>query len=421
MRLHFLSAVIALATLPLPAATLPEGKPEQVGLSTERLQRIRETMQRHIAEHNIAGAVTLVARKGQVAHLEAHGHMDVEAKKPMAKDALFRIWSMSKPVAGVAILMLMEDGKVRLNDPVSKFIPEFKGMRVAIGMESPGSARAAAAPTPPPFYSVPATREITVQDLLTHVSGLGSGPISNRAASAIPNPYGGTLATAIPMLGKTPLEFQPGSRWTYSPGAAFDTLGRVVEVASGQTFDAFLQQRLFGPLGMTETSFHPAPALRQRLATTYTRSDTAVTRLDANARMLNLYGAQYASGAGGLYSTAQDYALFAQMLLNSGKANGKSLLSPKSVELMSSVFVADTVPGRAPGRAFGLSVQVINDPVAAGQRVSKGSYGWDGAFGTHFWIDPVEKIVGVMMIQTANPARQLDRDFESAVFQSIID
>lgn len=417
MRLQSFAALLCFTTLSLSAG-IAEGQPEQVGLSAERLHRIHDTMVRHIDQHDIAGAVTLVARKGRIVHLEAHGQMDVEAKKAMAKNALFRVWSMSKPVAGAAILMLMEEGKVRLNDPVSKFIPEFKDMNVAVSTDPRSNAPRNA---PAPYITVASAREVTIQDLLTHVSGLVSGPVSSREAAKITNFYGGTLATSIPKLGATPLEFQPGSRWTYSPGAAFDTLGRVVEIASGMSFDKFLKERFFDPLGMKDTTFHPSADMKSRIVTTYHRADGTIKRLDAKAMMLNLYGPEYNAGAGGLYSTAEDYALFAQMLLDGGRANGKQLLSPRTVELMASVFVPDTMPGRSPGKGFGLSVQVISDPVAAGQCVSKGSFGWDGAFGTHFWIDPKEKIVGVMMIQVDNTDRQLDRDFENAVFQSIVE
>jgi CubicO group peptidase (beta-lactamase class C family) len=410
MRIKLIAVVGMVASLPFWAAALPETKPEQVGISTERLHRVRETMQRHIAEHNIMGAVTLVTRKGRVVHHEAHGEMD--------KNAMFRIWSMSKPVAATAILMLMEDGKVRLNDPVSKFIPEFKGMQVALDT---GRSERQVENGTPIYTAVKATREITVQDLLTHVSGLGSGPLSGSAVAKIPNALAGKLSDSIPKLGGTVLEFQPGSRWAYSALAAFDTLGRIVEVTSGQTFGAFLQKRLFDPLGMKETTFHPTAEQLARVAKTYHRDGAKMTALTEKNRMLNLYGKEYESGGGGLYSTASDYALFAQMLANGGQLNGQRLLSPKTVELMASAFVPDTMPGRQPGRAFGLSVIVINDPVAAGYRVGKGSYGWDGAFGTHFWIDPVEKIVGVMMIQVDNSTRQLDRDFESAVFQAIVE
>ena len=418
MKNRLLSLTLAFATLPCSAAMIPVAKPESVGLSPERLARIHETIQRHMDAHDISGAVTLVVRKGRVAHLEAQGWMDVEGKRAMEKNAIFRIWSMSKPVAGVAILMLMEEGKLRLNDPVSRFIPEFKGMKSAVMQERPLGAPATA---PAPYYTVPATREITIQDLLTHVSGLGSGPVSGAEMTKLAKLPTDTLAEYVPRMASTPLDFQPGSRWTYSAGAAFDTLGRVVEVASGQSFEKFLQQRVFGPLGMKETTFHPQGDLRARLVTSYHRAGDALTPLDAKHPMLNIYGSEYSSGAGGLYSTTEDYALFAEMLLEGGQLNGKRLLSPKTVELMSSVFVPDTVAGRAPGRGFGLSVQVISDPIAAGQRVSKGSFGWDGAFGTHFWIDPKEKIVGIMMIQTDNSNRQLDRDFESAVMQAVVE
>lgn len=410
MRTKLIAVVGIAASLPFWAAALPEAKPEQVGIATERLHRIRETMQRHIAEHNIMGAVTLVTRKGRLVHHEAHGEMD--------KNAMFRIWSMSKPVAATAILMLMEDGKLRLNDPVSKFIPEFKGMQVALDT---GRSERQVENGTPIYTAVKATREITVQDLLTHVSGLGSGPLSGSAVAKIPSALAGKLSDSIPKLGGTVLEFQPGSRWAYSALAAFDTLGRIVEVVSGQTFGAFLQKRLFDPLGMKETTFHPTAEQLARVAKTYHRDGARMTPLEAKHRALNLYGKEYESGGGGLYSTAADYALFAQMLADGGQGNGKRLLSPKTVEMMASAFVPDTMPGRQPGRAFGLSVIVINDPVAAGWRVGKGSYGWDGAFGTHFWIDPVEKIVGVMMIQVDNTTRQLDRDFESAVFQAIVE
>jgi CubicO group peptidase (beta-lactamase class C family) len=418
MRFHLKLASFIIAGLPLMAASVKDTRPEEVGLSTERLGRIHETIQRHIDSHDISGAVTLVARNGRTAHFEAHGLMDLEPRKPMSKDAIFRIFSMSKPVAGVAILMLMEEGKVRLNDPVSKFIPEFKGMKVAVAQERPAGGSSGAAPQPPQFYTIPAAREITIQDLLTHVSGLGSGPASAAEMPRIARKPNEALADYIPRLGTTPLDFQPGSRWTYSPGAAFDTLGRIVEIISGQTFDQFLRQRIFDPLGMKESFFHPSEDLWPRVPNTYHRADDTLTKASNQNRLVST---TYFSGAGGLMSTTEDYARFGEMLLEGGQLNGKRLLSPKTVEMMRSVFAPDTLPGRAPGRGFGLSVQVVSDPIAAGYRVSQGSFGWDGAFGTHFWIDPKEKLVGVLMIQTDNPNRQLDRDFESAVMQSIVE
>jgi CubicO group peptidase (beta-lactamase class C family) len=404
--------ISALLALPLDAASIQGAKPEDVGLSADRLQRIHEAMARHIPAGDIAGGVTLVARKGRLVHLEAHGVMDLESRKPMPKDALFRIASMSKPITGTAILMLLEEGKIRLTDPVSKFIPEFRGMKVAV----PQQQATAAAAAEPQFYTVPASREITIRDLLTHVSGLVSGPISTAEASKFARQPNETLADYIPRLGAVPLEFQPGSQWRYSPGAGFDTLGRIVEIVSGQPFDQFLRERIFDPLGIKDLYFKPGEAGLPRLATVYRKNGTAGLEKQARPDYANL---KYFSGAGGLVSSTEDYLQFAQMLLNGGQLNGKRLLSPKTVELMAAVHVPDTLPGRPKGRGFGLSVQVISDAVAANLRVSDGSYGWDGAFGTHFWIDPKEKIVGILMVQTPN--QEVSRDFENAVMQAVVE
>jgi CubicO group peptidase (beta-lactamase class C family) len=406
--------LFALIGLPLAAAS---AKPESVGLSAERLSRIHDTIQRHIDAHDFSGAVTLVARKGQIAWFHAQGLMDVEANKPMAKEAFFRVFSMSKPVCGFAILMLLEEGKVRLNDPVSKFIPEFKGSKVAVVQDRPANTPVSDRPK---YYTIPAARDITIQDLLTHVSGLGSGgPASAHELRGLIDTVGGrTLADMMPKFAAAPLDFQPASRWTYSPLAGFDTLGRVVEVASGMSFDQFLKQRLFTPLGMKTTAFHPGDDRWPSVVTAYHRADGALTKVQNPNR---LQSKTYFSGGGGLVSTPEEYAQFALMLSSGGQWNGKRLLSPKTVELMSSVFVPDTLPGRSPGRSWGLSVEVVSDPVAAGRRVSKGSFGWDGAYGTHFWVDPKEKLIGVMMIQTDNPDRQADRDFENAVMQAIVE
>jgi CubicO group peptidase (beta-lactamase class C family) len=391
-------------------------RPEEVGLSSDRLRRIGDTIQRHITAGDISGAVTLVARKGRVAHLEAHGEMDRESKKPMTPDAVFRLASMTKPIIGVAVLMLMEEGKVRLSDPVSRFIPEFKELKVAVEVtRPPGPAARAEGPA---FYTVPAAREITVRDLLTHTSGLVSGGVSATEAAKIERKTTDTLATYLPKLTSVPLAFQPGSRWAYSPGAGFDTLGRIVEVASGQPLDQFLRQRVFGPLVMKDTSFYGPTDRLARVPTMYERSTDG---MKAVANPDQRRSAAYFSGGGGLRGTAEDYVQFAQMLLNGGQLNGTRLLGPRTVDLMRSVHVPDTLAGRPAGRAFGLSVQIVGNPVAAGHSVSAGSYGWDGAFGTHFWIDPKEQLVGILLVQTATPNRQTDRDFESAVMQAVIE
>ena len=413
-------SVIFAAALPALAASVQTAKPEQLGFSSERLVRIHEMVQRHIDAHDISGAVTLVARNGKVVHFEAHGLADVEAEKPMSKGSLFWIMSMTKPIVGTAVLMMMEEGKLRLTDPLSKFIPEFKGMKVAVIEDRPAGAPAPARGTPPVFYTIPATREITIQDLLTHVSGLNSGgPASNAEVAKAALKAGESLADYIPRLGTTPLDFQPGTRWQYSATAAFDTLERVVEVVSGQPFDRFARGRIFGPLGMKDTGYRPSPEQLSRIATQYRGADGALTRVDSKAIWLN--SATYLSGGGGLESSAEDYLQFGQMLANRGELDGKRLLGPKTVELMSSVFVPDTLPGRAKGRGFGLSVQVISDHIAANTPISNGSFGWDGAFGTHFWVDPKEKIVGLFMIQAAGPNRLMNPDFENAVMQALID
>ncbi len=396
-------------------------KPEEVGLSSERLARITEMMKRHVAAGEISGGVTLVARHGRIAHFEATGVTDVESKKPMTKDAVFRIASMTKPVTGVAIMMMMEEGKLRITDPVSKYIPSFKDLKVAVAEPQRGPAAGAGnadEPTKLSYYAAPAEREVTIRDLLTHVSGLASGPMSDdsiRSAGLTRKPTD-TLADYIPRLGKSLLEFQPGSRWTYSPQAGFDTLGRIVEITSGQPFDQFLRQRVFDPLGIRDAMFYPTPELEARMVTAY--------RIDPKGKMVknqNSGGMQsevYFMGSGGLVTTAEEYAKFAQMLVNAGELNGKRLLSPRTIAYMSSVHASDTLPGRVPGEGFGLSVRVVHNAVASGSRVSDGSFGWSGAYGTHFWVDPKEDLIAIMMIQT--PVREMRPEFENAVMQSII-
>jgi CubicO group peptidase (beta-lactamase class C family) len=394
-------------------------KPEEVGLSSERLKRVAELMQRHIDARTFAGAVTLVARRGRVAYFETQGLMDVEAQKPMQKDAIFRIMSMTKPVVGVATLMMLEDGKLRLTDPVSKFIPELRNLQVAVPATNaaPPIAATGATTAALPYQIVPAAREFSVRDLLTHTSGLMSGGMSSTQARDIGVQPGETLAQVLPRLVKAPLDFQPGTKWAYSGQYGFDVLARVVEVASGMPFDRFAAQRIFDPLGMKDTRFYPADA-NPRFATLYQRADGGLRR-QPNPAFMN--GA-YFSGGGGLVSTAEDYLQFAQMLLNGGQLNGRRLLSPKVVELMTSVFAPDTLPGRVPGEGFGLSVRVVDDPAARNTLLSKGSFGWSGAFNTHFFIDPKEQMIGMFMTQVANleTRGEIRNDFETAVMQSIV-
>ncbi|MBS1811683.1 MAG: beta-lactamase family protein [Acidobacteria bacterium] len=414
--------LIVLLLVPAQAQTLPKATPEEVGLSTERLQRINEVIQRYMESNQISGAVTLVARKGRVAHYEAHGLMDIEAKTPIRKDAMFRMASSTKPVAGVAIMMLMEEGKVRLSDPVSRFIPEFKNPKVAIPKPSiPAPVVPGQSPPVPEITTIAATREITVRDLLTHTSGLGSGGASAGEAAKVMQSRKPTdaLADFIPRLGALPLDFQPGTQFRYSGLAGIDVLSRIVEIASGQTFDQFLKTRIFDPLGMKDTFFALPTDRQNRLMTLYRR---AGNKLEKHPNQEMLMNRIYFSGAAGLVSTAEDYFQFAQMLANGGQLNGKRLLSPRTVALMSSNHTGELFPGqlgRPAGMGFGFTVEVVADAIKADSRRSVGSFGWDGAFGTHFWVDPKEQLVAVLMIQTAN--RGLHRDFENAVMQAIVE
>lgn len=407
-----LAVFMLVSTWPIPAATTLV-KPEEVGLSSERLKRVDDMIQRHIQEGDFSGAVTLVARRGRVAHLATAGVIDIEGKKATARNSLFRIASMSKPVTAVAILMLMEDGKVRLTDPISRFIPQFKALSVAIPAQTQSGTG-----SPSEFGTVPATREITIRDLLTHTSGLVSGGISAAESSKSPRRPDEVLADYVPRLAAFPLAFQPGTQWAYSPLAAFDTLGRIVEIASGQPFDRFLKDRLFDPLGMTNTAFTVPQGQTPFLAVIYEKSSNGLQRYaNQNALVSNTYF----SGGGGLISTAEDYFQFAQMLLDRGQRNGKRLLSPTTVDLMAGVHIPDSLPGSPQGRAFGLGVRVVTNAFALGFRVSNGSFGWDGAYCTFFWVDPKEKLVTIFMTQSRPFSQEPSRDFENAVMQAIID
>ena len=418
----FIRPVLALLSAAVVAVTVqastPTARPEEVGLSAERLTRVTELMQRAIDAKTFSGAVTLVARNGRIAHFEAQGLMDLESKKPMQKDTIFRIMSMTKPVVGVAVMMLVEEGKLRLTDPVSRFIPELQNLKVTVlntdGVPPPGNAIAAPLPT----RVVDAARPITIRDLLTHTSGLMSGGASAAHASQVPIGAGEPLAAVIPRLKNVPLDFQPGTRWAYSAQYGFDVLARIVEAASGMPFDRFTRQRITDPLGMKDTFFYPATG-NPRIATLYQSANGQLRRQPEGA----FVNGAYFSGGGGLFSIAEDYLQFALMLMNGGQHEGRRLLSTRTVELMASAFVPDTLPGGRAGEAWGLSMRVITDPTVRNTYLSKGSFGWSGAYNTHFFIDPEEQLVGIYMTQSAflETRAQMREDFETAVMQSIVE
>lgn len=391
--------------------------PESVGLSGDRLQRIDEMITRYMDDDQISGAITVVARHGEIVHFSSQGFMDIEQNKEMRDDAIFRMASMSKPVTGVAILMLLEEGKLRLEDPVSKFIPEFTDTTVAVLKDTDAPAS-----RDPEIYTVPAQREITIRDLLTHTSGLASSGIASRTTARVaPREMNLDLAHYIPQLGAVPLDFQPGTHWRYSLLAGIETLGRIVEVTSGLTFDEFLRQRIFEPLDMVDTSFVVPADKLPRLVTLYERTDEGqLLRQDATPAWLDT--TTLFSGGGGLYSTAHDYLRFAQMLGNKGELDGERLLGIRTVELMASNQIGDLYgpdANRANGLGFGLTVEIVLDPIVANTRRGKGSFGWGGAFGTNFWVDPQNDLVGLLMIQT--PVNSLRGDFINAVSQAIVE
>ena len=397
MKIASLGVLLAATAAAAVIAAAPRTVvPEDVGLASGRLQRISDMLQRHVAAGDLAGGIAAVGRRGTVVYTATHGVMDLETKRPMAASTMFRIASMTKPIIGAAIMMLVDDGTIRLQDPVARFIPTFKAMQVG---------------------AAPAARDITVMDLLTHTSGLGSGPASNAAIEKVARKEGERLADYIPRLGGTPLEFQPGTRWAYSSFAGFETLGYVIEVASGMPLDRFLRTRLFDPLGMTDITFWPSAEQSRRLASIYLaeggRLKKTVMPNDLMSRNV------YFRGSGGLYSTAEAYMPFGLMLANGGELNGRRILTRKSVDTMTAAHVPDTLPGRPAGEGFGLSVRVVTDRAARGTQLSNGTYGWSGAQGTHFFVDPQQQLVGVLMIQT--PDNAIRGEFENLVAQAVAD
>ena len=419
-----LAIAAAVATVSGLGAATPLSKAEDVGMSSERLKRIGPMIQGHVDGKDFSGAVTLVARKGKVVHFEAHGMADVEAKKAMTKDTLFRLASMTKPVTAVSILMLLEEGRLVLSDPVSKFVPEFKNPKVAT-WNLPNDPSGAG------LRLVPAAREITIQDLLTHTSGLANG-FEGPAGEYVRRanlPSGGSLAERVKRAAALPLNFQPGTQWEYSPSTGFDTLGRIVEILSGMTLDQFFKTRVFDPLGMKDT-FFTVPANRAADVTVaYTKNESGLVRPQVPAgssapRTADSSG-PYFSGAGGLTGSASDYLAFSEMLLNGGQLNGVRLLGRKTVELMTSDatgpldlrnYAGDQV---LKGYGFGLGVRVRRSTGENGWMGSVGDFGWAGALGTYFWIDPKEQLVGIVMIQTRNT--RLRMEYPNLVYQAISD
>jgi CubicO group peptidase (beta-lactamase class C family) len=373
-----------------------------------------------VDEGRIAGVVTLVARGGRLAHLDAVGQADRDAKIPMKPDTIFRIASMSKAVTSVAAMMLVEEGRLGLTDPVSRYIPSFK--KTTVFVAPPAGAVAGT-----PLSVVPAKREITVRDLLTHTSGMsyGWGPAEAQYKAA--NVLGWyfadkaePIAAAIDRLAALPFDAQPGEKYVY--GFNTDVLGVVVEKASGQRLDEFFRTRIFEPLRMTDTHFYLPAAEKNRLAAVYSAKEGALERAPDEGTGQGAYveGPRQAfSGGAGLLSTARDFARFLQTLLNGGDLDGIRLLSPKTVELMTSNHVGSLFSEGRTG--FGLGFEVVEHVGRAGRYGSVGEFGWGGAYYTSYWADPQEKLVALFMAQLL-PSGGLDLQgrFRTLVYQSIV-
>ncbi len=427
------ACLVLVATAPLLANGLPKAKPGDVGLSADRLARIGQSMQQHVDNKVMTGALGMIARNGKIAYLETWGEADRENSVPMREDTIFRIYSMSKPITSVAVMILYEEGKLFLNDPVGKYIPELASLQVATATaDEDGEAG----------KTRDAKKQMTVRDLLRHTGGLTYGFFGNSEVDQKYRAAGLLLADKdleefVGKLSEIPLQYEPGTRWHY--GVNTDVLGRLVEVVSGQTFEEFLNDRIFGPLGMVDTSFWVPPEKRSRFAQLYAPKGTPG---DANAFLaqntsteiepapaitsrnyVSKDPATFFSGGGGLASTASDYMRFCMMMLGGGQIDGTRILSPKTVELMTSDHMGgiEAGPMTAGGYGFGLGFAVSNGPGELGEYTSKGEFNWGGAAGTKFWIDPQENLIGIYMVQILPHRTTLGDEFRSLVYQSIVD
>lgn len=416
--------VLLLSFYGLNAQVLKPGIPEQHHFSSERLARIDKVIQQYIDSNWITGAIALVAQDGNIVYHKALGYDDKTKNKPMQKDAIWRIASQTKAITSVAVMMLFEDGKFMLDEPISKFIPEFRKPVVLDKFNKVDST----------YTTTPAKREITIRDLLTHTSGVGYAQIGSETMNAIYSKAGvvggiglkgGLLGDNIKKLGKLPLVHQPGEHFTY--GLNTDILGYLVEVVSGLTLDQFFRKNIFDPIGMKDTYFYIPKEKRSRLAMLH--SDDKTKHSENTAEVINVNGSFYRdypildggsfySGGGGLVSTAYDYAQFLQMLLNGGDYNGKHIISRNSIRLMTTIQTNEIDNGKS--IKFGLGFQVIPEDGAARSTVSAGSYFWGGMFASSYWIDPKEKIVAQFVLQQYPFSHgDIAEKFKVAVYQAL--
>ncbi|MEM7097228.1 MAG: serine hydrolase domain-containing protein [Pseudomonadota bacterium] len=403
------------------AKDLPNTRPEREGFSSERLQRITDITQRYVDEGKLAGVITMVARRGKIVHFEAVGNRGVNDDRPLEKDHLFRIYSMTKPITAVAAMQLYEQGKFHLSDPVSKYVPELKDLKV---LNAEGEL-------------VPVAREMTMQQLLTHTTGLSYG--FNPQGDPVDKLYvdaqlwnSKDLDDFAQKISQLPLKFQPGDQWHYS--IAVDVTGLVVQRISGQPFDEYLQEHIFDPLGMDDTFFAvPDDKLDRFLPNHYIDPNTgALSQIPEGqgAAMQDYRDVTLFSGGGGLVSTTMDYMKFAEAMRNDGELNGVRILGPKTVAYMATNHLDASIvsggSGEQPtlgrelrGFGFGLGFGLVTDPAAAGVMGSAGEFNWGGAAGTVFWIDPVEELVVVGMIQLMGSPYPFRSDLKVATYQAL--
>ena len=390
-----------------------------MGLSAERLALATKAMEEDVASGRIAGAIGLVARKGKIAYFEARGKSNREAGAAMSEDTIVRIYSMSKPITSAGLMMLFEEGKFRLKDPVSRYIPELEGLEVLTDSRGfpgdPGRSR-----------REPARREMTVQDILRHTAGLTYGYFGGTSVDKLYNKkhplyWDGNLRDMVDRIADLPLLYHPGEKFHYS--IAVDLQGRLIEVLSGQRFDEFLQERIFDPLGMPDTGFNVPSKSHDRFAQLYAPAGGGKIKV-ADREDRYMKPGTFFSGGGGLASTTRDYLRFCQMILNGGEFEGKRYLGRKTVELMTTDHLSSVETERIEntGYGFGLGFAVHVDQSASGAPASVGEYNWGGAAGTKFWIDPVEEMIGIYMVQIIpHSGLRYGNLFKQFAYQSIVD
>jgi CubicO group peptidase (beta-lactamase class C family) len=423
LRHTFARASLGLALLSLSLAAAAQSlrtvAPERVGMSAQRLERLSDALQKYVDDGQVAGSVTLVARRGGVAYFEAFGQRDREANAPMQTDSIFRIASQSKAIVSVAAMTFVDEGKLSLTDPVGKYLPELMATKVAAAREGGG------------YDVVPAARPITIRDLLTHTSGFGygTGVGSELWEAAGQTGYyfsdkNETIRESVRRIASLPAQAQPGTQWVY--GYSTDILGAVVEVVAGKPLDQVLRERIFGPLGMRDTEFYLSAGKAGRLTAVYSIDDGKLERAPTpgNAVGQGHYvegPRKNFSGGAGLLSTATDYARFLQMLLNGGELDGSRVLGRKTVELMTTSHLGENVSYN-PGQGFGLGFSVLEDLGLRGTPGSVGEFGWGGAYHTTYWVDPREELIVVHLTQLV-PAGTVDDQAKvrALVYQALVD